>query len=200
MKHKSLIQLIIFILIIFLLIIFFKIFFNKDLNLSTKKKFENSEIIDKEVDKNISMGAENIILNLEYKSSDALGNEYVIKSKSAESDLKNLNLLKLIDVSAIVYLQDKEPIYIYSDFAKHDKISFDTKFYENVVIKHSDLNISSENLDLMYEKNLVNLYNIKKAFYQKSQLIADKITLNILTRDLSINMYKNDTKIKILYK
>ena len=200
MKNKSLIQLIIFILIILLLIVFFKIFFNTDLNLSTKTKFENSEIIENEVDKDTSTSAENIILNLEYKSSDALGNEYIIKSKSAESDLKNLNLLKLIDVSAIVYLQDKEPIYNYSDFAKHDKISFDTKFYDNVVIKHSDLNISSENLDLMYEKNLVNLYNIKKAFYQKSQLIADKITLNILTRDLSINMYKNDTKIKILYK
>ena len=200
MKNKSLIQVIILILIILLLVIFFKIFFNTDPNLNIKKSFEDSKILENVSSNSMSPDTENTILNLEYKSSDAFGNEYIIKSKSAESSLKNFNKLKLIDVSAVVYLQDKEPIYIFSDYAIHDKISFDTKFYENVIVKHSDLNINSENLDLMYEKNLVNLYNIKKAFYKESQLIADKISLNILTRDLSINMYKNDSKIKILYK
>ena len=200
MKNKSLIQVIILILIILLLVIFFKIFFNTDPNLNIKKSFEDSKILENVSSNSMSPDTENTILNLEYKSSDAFGNEYIIKSKSAESSLKNFNKLKLIDVSAVVYLQDKEPIYIFSDYAIHDKISFDTKFYENVIVKHSDLNINSENLDLTYEKNLVNLYNIKKAFYKESQLIADKISLNILTRDLSINMYKNDSKIKILYK
>jgi hypothetical protein len=52
----------------------------------------------------------------------------------------------------------------------------------------------------MYEKNLVILYNIKDALYGKSTLEADKITLDILTRDVSVNMYKNNDKIKIIYK
>ena len=70
----------------------------------------------------------------------------------------------------------------------------------NTIINSLDFLINSNNLDLMYENNLVVLYNIKNALYGKSTLEADKITLDILTRDVSINMYKNEDKIKIIYK
>ena len=199
MKTKSILQLVILVLITILILFFFKTFF-------TKSYVDNNEANQTVINKNESLkkvefeDENNIISNLEYKSFDAFGNQYVINSKAAESDLENNNLLKLIDVSAIVYIQDKEPIYIYSDYAVHDKISFDTKFFENVLIKHLDFLINSNNLDLMYENNLVVLYNIKNALYGKSTLEADKITLDILTRDVSINMYKNEDKIKIIYK
>ena len=199
MKTKSILQLVILVLIIILILFFFKTFF-------TKSYVDNNETNQTVINKNENLkqievqDESNIITNLEYKSFDAFGNQYVINSKAAESDLENINLLKLIDVSAIVYVQDKEPIYIYSDYAIHDKISFDTKFFENVQIKHLDFLINSNNLDLMYENNLVVLYNIKNALYGKSTLEADKITLDILTRDVSVNMYKNENKIKIIYK
>ena len=199
MKTKSILQLVILVLITILILFFFKTFF-------TKSYVDNNEANQTVINKNESLkkvefeDENNIISNLEYKSFDAFGNQYVINSKAAESDLENNNLLKLIDVSAIVYIQDKEPIYIYSDYAVHDKISFDTKFFENVLIKHLDFLINSNNLDLMYENNLVVLYNIKDALYGKSTLEADKITLDILTRDVSVNMYKNENKIKIIYK
>ena len=199
MKTKSILQLVILVLIIILILFFFKTFF-------TKSYVDNNETNQTVINKNENLkqievqDESNIITNLEYKSFDAFGNQYVINSKAAESDLENINLLKLIDVSAIVYVQDKEPIYIYSDYAIHDKISFDTKFFENVQIKHLDFLINSNNLDLMYENNLVVLYNIKDALYGKSTLEADKITLDILTRDVSVNMYKNENKIKIIYK
>lgn len=199
MKTKSILQLVILVLIIILILFFFKTFF-------TKSYVDNNEANQTVINKNENLkkvevqDENNIITNLEYKSFDAFGNQYVINSKAAESDLENINLLKLIDVSAIVYIQDKEPIYIYSDYAVHDKISFDTKFFENVLIKHLDFLINSNNLDLMYENNVVVLYNIKDALYGKSRLEADKITLDILTRDVSVNMYKNENKIKIIYK
>lgn len=199
MKTKSILQLVILVLIIILILFFFKTFFTKSI---VDNNEANQTVINKNENlKKIEVQDENnIITNLEYKSFDAFGNQYVINSKAAESDLENINLLKLIDVSAIVYVQDKEPIYIYSDYAIHDKISFDTNFFENVQIKHLDFLINSNNLDLMYENNLVVLYNIKDALYGKSTLEADKITLDILTRDVSVNMYKNENKIKIIYK
>ena len=185
MKNKSIIQLIILSLILILLFAFFKIFFNsqsylndnKPLDIKNKLSSSNQKI---NIETKSLIEDDNIITNLEYKSNDALGNEYIIKSKSAESNLENANVLKLSDVSAIVYIQGKDPIYISSGSAIHDKISFNTKFFDQVKIQYSDLNINSENLDLLYEKNLVNLYNINRAFYGKSELIADKITLNIL--------------------
>ena len=60
--------------------------------------------------------------------------------------------------------------------------------------------IESENLDLLYASNLVSLYNIKKAVYGESSLKVDKINFDILTKDLSMNMFKNNDRINILYK
>ena len=108
-------------------------------------------------------------------------------------------LIKLIDVSAKIILKNKSPIYINSDYAIHNKNEFDTKFYENVYIVHDDLKIFSENLDLMYNSNFVSLYNIKEIDKKNIKLKADKIDFDMLTKDVSINMYKNDQK-EIIYK
>ena len=129
-----------------------------------------------------------------------MGNEYLINSKSAEVSSNNEELIKLIDVSAKIILKNKSPIYINSDYAIHNKNEFDTKFYENVYIVHDDLKIFSENLDLMYNNNFVSLYNIKEIYNKNIKLKADKIDFDMLTKDVSINMYKNDQKVKIIYK
>ena len=142
----------------------------------------------------------NLISNLKYKSFDTMGNEYLINSKSAEVSSNNEELIKLIDVSAKIILKNKSPIYINSDYAIHNKNEFDTKFYENVYIVHDDLKIFSENLDLMYNNNFVSLYNIKEIYNKNIKLKADKIDFDMLTKDVSINMYKNDQKVKIIYK
>ena len=141
-----------------------------------------------------------IIKNLEYNSVDSLGNKYLIESKSAESSIEADGFLKLIDVKATIYPMDKSPVYITSKFALHDKLSFDTKFYDNVKISYEELNVDSENLDLIYSDNLVKLYNIENATYKNSKLIADKMNFDILTKDISINMFRKNQKIKLIYK
>ena len=143
----------------------------------------------------------NLISNLKYKSFDAaMGNEYLINSKSAELSSKNDELIKLIDVSAKIILKKKSPILIKSDYAMHNKNKFDTKFYGNVNITHEDIKILSENLDMMYNNNFVSLYNIKEIYDNNIQLKADKIDFDILTKNVSINMNKNTEKVKIIYK
>ena len=142
----------------------------------------------------------NLISNLKYKSFDAMGNEYLINSKSAELSSKNDELIKLIDVSAKIILKKKSPILIKSDYAIHNKNMFDTKFYGNVNVTHEDIKIFSENLDMMYNNNFVSLYNIKEIYDNNTQLKADKIDFDILTKNVSINMNKNTEKVKIIYK
>ena len=46
----------------------------------------------------------------------------------------------------------------------------------------------------------MSLYNVKQFVYRESSLKVDKINFDILTKDLSMNMYKNNEKINILYK
>ena len=142
----------------------------------------------------------NLISNLKYKSFDAMGNEYLINSRSAELSSNNEELIKLIDVSAKIILKKKSPILIKSDYAIHDKNMFDTKFYGNVNVTHEDIKIFSENLDMMYNNNFVSLYNIKEIHDNDIQLKADKIDFDILTKNVSINMNKNSEKVKIIYK
>ena len=156
------------------------------------------EITDVDLKSNIIEKKEkNLISNLKYKSLDEMGNKYLINSKSAEISSENEQLIKLIDVSAKIILKNKSPILINSDYAIHNKSAFDTKFYDNVYISYEDLKVFSENLDLMYNSNFVSLYNIKEIYNNNVELKADKIDFDILTKNVSINMYKKNQKVQI---
>ncbi len=198
MKFKSFLQLLIFCVIILSSYLIYNNFFSKQTyveEIDIKKEeleLKTSNIIENE--------KENLILDLEYKSIDNLGNEYFIKAETAESSIENLDLLKLTNVTAVVSLTNKPEIYITSNFANHNKKNFDTEFYGNVRIKHEDIRVNSENLDLLYDENLVSLYNIHEAFNSKTRLTADKINFDILTRDLKIFMYKQNERIQVIKK
>ena len=201
MKSKSFIQLILFLIVILSSFIVYQYFFseNKSVKIIDSQPNEiqpqNSQSIQSKV-----IDTDNIIEKLEYKSIDAYGNEYLIKSSKAESQMNDSNTVKLFKVSAIIYSPKKKPIMIKSEFALHNKLTFNTKFYDNVEILHDTIQVSSDNLDLLYKENRVDLYNIKSANYKQSTLLADKITFDILTKNVSVNMYKDNQRIKILYK
>ena len=202
--RKSYIQLVLVIVCIFSTYLVYENFFKnksfvqEEIEINTKSE---NLLTDQTKEKlNIDEKEKNLISNLKYKSFDAMGNEYLINSKSAELSSKNDELIKLIDVSAKIILRDKSPILIKSDYAIHNKNMFDTKFYENVKVTHEDIKIFSENLDMMYDKNFVSLYNIKEIYDNNIQLKADKIDFDILTKNVSINMNENTEKVKIIYK
>ena len=201
MKSKSFIQLILFSIIILSSFIVYQYFFkdNNSVKIIDSQQNEiqsqNSQIMQSKI-----IDTDNIIEKLEYKSIDAYGNEYVIKSSKAESQMNDSNNVKLFKVSAIIYSPKKKPIIIKSDFALHNKLTFNTKFYDNVEILQDTIQVRSGNLDLLYKENRVDLYNIKSANYKQSILLADKITFDILTKNVSVNMYKDNQRIKILYK
>ena len=198
MKSKSIIQILTLILIIVsLYLVGTKLFFN-DPYLSDIE-IENTNNLSK---KPTSFDSEEVtelslIENLQYKSIDSMGNEYIINCESAVSNIDDENILNLKKVSAIVYIKNKAPIFIDSDFAIYNKNSFNTNFYGNVKVINDITKILSENLDLIYEDNLVNLYNIKEVFYDKTKLIADNVKFNLLTKDININMNDKNKKIGI---
>ena len=198
MKSKSIIQILTLILIIVsLYLVGTKLFFN-DPYLSDIE-IENTNNLSK---KPTSFDSEEVtelslIENLQYKSIDSMGNEYIINCESAVSNIDDENILNLKKVNAIVYIKNKAPIFIDSDFAIYNKNSFNTNFYGNVKVINDITKILSENLDLIYEDNLVNLYNIKEIFYDKTKLIADNVKFNLLTKDININMNDKNKKIGI---
>ena len=205
MRSSLILQLsILFIAIISCIIIYFFFFtsvdYTQDINHILKKE-DKTKTVDVFAKNNSELSDEaSIIKNLEYNSVDSLGNKYLIRSNSAESSIESEGYLKLIDVNATIYPVGKSPVYITSKFALHNKISFNTKFYDNVNISFEELDVDSGNLDLLYSDNLVTLYNIENATYKNSKLIADEMNFDILTRDISINMFGKNQKIKLVYK
>jgi len=198
MNSKSLIQIFALILIIVSIYLVGSKLFLKEPYLT------DTELIDKEIiseKKTIINGQKvtelNLIENLQYKSIDSLGNEYIINCESAVSNIEDENVLNLKKVNAIVYIKNKAPIFINSDFAIYNKDTFNTNFYGNVKVVNDITKILSQNLDFIYEDSLVNLYNIKEVFYDKTKLIADTIKFDLITKDISINMNDKNKKIGI---
>ena len=201
MSRNTLIQIILIIAIILSSVIVYMVFFKPksyiDASIEIEKGSELSSIDKKNdlINKNF-----NVIENLEYRSFDSLGNEYIIKAKKAESILDNIDILNLTEVNGLILLTNKPSIKIFSKYATHNKKNFNTKFYNQVQVTHENIKILSENLDLLYNKNLVNLYNIYEINYDNSILKADKVVFDMLTKDISINMYNQYKKVDLLYK
>ena len=195
MDKKFFFQFLVILIILACSVVFYKTFFNKpDTNLITEVEKDITNQIEIKDSKN------NIIENLEYQSIDTLGNRYVIKSKFAEIISDTDEVLKLKEVTAIIYLINKSPIFIKSQNALHNKDTFNTNFFNDVNVKHEDIDIMSNNLDLNYNDGEVSMYNILYAKNTDVEIIADKINFDMLTKDLSINMYDDKKKINIKYK
>ena len=194
MNVKIVIQFLIF-LVLFIFLFFFinNTFFSqkKDVvDLTSDKNIRTSELDLKE---NIS----NIIENLNYKSFDGRGNEYILTADFGEISDENENIIILKKVNGIIKLKDKSHININADFAKYNSKNFDTYFYTNVVGTFEDNKIHCENLDLLVKDSLAVLYNNINFLNYDLTAKADRILLNLLNGDVNIKMFDKNKKIQI---
>ncbi len=196
MNVKTIIQFLIFLVIVIFLYVFIKNTFltdNKniiDLDVENEK---NIEIKKDTVEENTS----NIIEKLNYKSIDALGNEYILNAESGEENKEDSNILILTKVSGIIKLKGKSDIYIHSDFAKYNSLTFDTYFYDNVSGLFEENKIYSDNLDLFFKDNKAIMYNNILYLNKNTKANADEILLNLSNGDVSIKMFEKK-KIQII--
>jgi len=188
MTKKTLLQLFLFLIIIIISLVFFKTYFvQKNLKISTDIK--KNTLIQKK---------SNLIHNIEYISKDQMGNTYVIKSELAEIDEGNPELILLKNVVAIIDLNNSTPIKVYSDNALYNNINYDTNFYSNVVLTYTEHKITSENLDLIFNKNLATITNNITYKNLNAMLEADKIEIDLITKNSKISMNNKSDKINII--
>ena len=186
--------------LILLILLVFLFFFIKNSFLS-----ENQNVIDLTSDKNIRTSEldlkeniSNIIENLNYKSFDGRGNEYILTADFGEISDENEDIIILKKVNGIIKLKDKSHININADFAKYNSKNFDTYFYTNVVGTFEDNKIHCENLDLLVKDSLAVLYNNINFLNYDLTAKADRILLNLLNGDVNIKMFDKKKKIKII--
>ena len=101
------------------------------------------------------------------------------------------------DVVATINLKNSKPIQIFSDIALYNSMNFNTQFQENVLMKNEEHIITSDNLDLMFEDNIATILNNVVYTNLNTKMRADKIEIDLITKDSKIFMNNKSKKIKI---
>jgi len=191
MKHKTIIQSIFgaFFLII-LFSFYFKYFSSNKQTSITQKTNDNSKSLE---------AKDNLIKDMKYENTDISGNKYFIYSEYGEVDVNNPDIILMKNVFAKVEIFKKDTIYINSFSAKYNLVNYETNFNKDVELKYLDHVIFTENMDLSFQKNFAWLYTdvVYKSF--DYELFADKIEIDLITKNSKIYT-DNNKKIKIIKK
>lgn len=204
MKIKILLQILLF---LFASIILFFTFYNygsKTINTPSRPNLIQAEDkSDKTLKGSIDEGDKsipNVLRDTVYENFDNQGNKYKIYADLSE--FKELNSKKIFmkGVRAIINLDSKSFLTISSEEAVFDNESLETQFSKNVVLDYLDHNIKGESLELLFDKNLITMQD--QIIYRNidTELIADKIIIDLITKNSKIVMNDEKNKIKILNK
>ena len=191
MSRKIYIQFFLLLLILVIVASIYYIYFNKNNKNYVKTVEENTS-------NKIIKGSDDLISEMKYFSEDNKGNKFEIKSDYGFINPDQSNIISMNKVKAVVYLSNGEKIYINSDKAKYNNVNNDTIFNGSVEMNYQDHKINAENLDLSFENNFVTLYDRVKYKSKISNLIADKVLIDLINKNTKIQM--NDENSNILVR
>ena len=191
MNKKTAIQIFLILLIFLFSILFYLKYF--------KNSQKISENIIKEDEQNIVNQNDNstYIDNINYISSDTRGNRYQITAEQAEIKIEDSDEMLLKNVVAYIFIKDSDTTMITSNFGVYNSKNYDTIFSENVIILYPSHKITGEILDLSFLKNLGTIS--KNVIYkgEKTSLFADKVEINLTTKDTKIFMDDKNNKVLV---
>ena len=92
------------------------------------------------------------------------------------------------------------PITITSKQAYYNKKNHETNFFKDVKLNYLVHEATSQNLDLSFQNNLASMYN--NVIYKKpgTKLTADRLNIDLVTKNSKIFMDNKSEKIKIIEK
>ena len=192
MDKKTVIQLFLSSVIIFIFLVIFYKYFNQE---TSTKKIDN---IEKEISKSLNEKS-NLIKGIEYFSKDETGSIYNISAESGEINDNNPDIIFLTNVKAKISTLNSEDIFIESNFAKYNSKNYDTNFYENIKVNYAENKIDCEYLDLLFNRNQAILYENIVYKNLETRLLADRLEIDLITKNSKLSMKSEKEKIKIVY-
>ena len=190
---KTLIQFLLLLLLLSIVAYTFFFYFYKKENLK-----ENKVQISKSAEPEINDETASLIKGISYSFNDPNGNSYQILSEFGKIDLEKPESMFMTNVVATIKLNDSNPVTIVSKFANYNKTNHETNFFENVEVTHLIHKANSENLDISFKNNIAIMYN--NVVYTKpgTQLIADRLEIDLISKNTKILMDNKSEKIKII--
>ena len=193
MNKKIIIQLILFFFIVlFLSLFYFSYIFQKEaINVDVERKTIVSDI---------DNDASNKIEDIEYAVNDSVGNKYIIKAKFGKILDDNSDLILMEKVEANIIFNNYEQIIIKSDSAIYNVANYDTNFEDNILIEYQEHEITCNNIDLLFKDHKINLYENINYKNLNTDLLADRMEIDLITKDSKIYMNNINKKIEVTYK
>ena len=163
------------------------------------KNFEDAKEapVIKKIDENKNITS-TFIDDINYVSTDTKGNKYQITAKQAEIENENSDVMFLRDVVAFIFIKDSDKIKVTSSFSEYNTKNYDTIFSKNVIVIYPGHKITGEYLDFSFLDNLGTFTTNVVYTGENINLFADKIEMNLITKDTKIFMI--DSKKKVLIK
>jgi LPS export ABC transporter protein LptC len=189
MNKKTVIQILLIFLIFLITLSFYLKYFDDS------PKLAKDKLVEKKVNNNPNTSS-TYIDNIDYVSIDAKGNKYQITAKQAEIKVENSDVMFLRDVVAFIFIKDSDTVKITSNFGKYNSKNYDTIFSKNVIVIYPGHKITGEYLDFSFLSNLGTFTTNVIYTGEKKNLFADKIEMNLTTKDTKIFM--NDVNKKVL--
>jgi len=190
MNKKTGLQVLMVLIIILISLWFYLKYFTK--NFEDVKK---TQVIEK-IDKNQN-NTSTYVDDISYVSTDINGNKYQITAKQAEIKIENADIMFLTDVVAFIFIKDSDTVKITSNFGKYNTKNSDTIFSENVIVVYPGHKITGEYLNFSFLTNL-GVFSTNVIYTgDKTNGFADKIEMNLTTKDTKIFMNNIGEKVLI---
>ena len=181
MNKKTGLQAVMFLVIILISLWFYLKYFTE--NFKDVKKTLAIEKVDENQNSNSTY-----INDINYVSTDFRGNTYQITAKLAEIKIENSDVMFLTDVIAFIFIRNKDTVKITSNYGKYNTINYDTFFSENVIVVYPGHKITGEYLDFSFLTDL-GIFTTDVIYTgEKTNLFADRIEMNLTTKDTKILM------------
>ena len=185
MRKEILIQIFLIILVLMILVFIYQKYFKEELN--------DSVIINK----NEIIKTEDNLINIEYESIDSEGRRYIITAETGNFKKEKSELIFMTNVNAKIFLLDGSIIYVSSLNAEYNTLVYNTKFYKEVKMRFLEHHIFCENLNIFFNKNLIEAFNNLNYKNLDIIMLADKIEIDLLTKNSKIyNFDENNIIIK----
>ena len=149
-------------------------------------EIKNNNLVDKNITK---------FTNVEYKTSDNTGREYITKGDEAYLNKDQPNLIRLKNVQSYTQLKDGSTLNVLADKANYYKKSKNIKYFNNVRILNKDGTITADIANFLADKNLIRLE--KNVIYKdkKNTVKGDIAELNTITNNLEVFMLKRNDRV-----
>ena len=189
---KRTVQLILFLFLILIAILFYKTYFVSTTDKAKIDLLENKNQLILE-EKN------NLIKNLKYDVNFEGNKQYIISADLSELTYENnVEIINMERVIAIFVDENNIPLTITADQAIYNNSSYDTNFSKNIKVEYINNIIYSDKLDIKFSKNIISIYDNVKYEGLQGMVYADNVIIDLITKNIKINMNNSEKKVKII--